>query len=89
MIFAATCLCCGPSLAATRVALVIGNSAYRHVPTLSNPANEAAAVAAMLKAASFDAVATGLDLTANEMRKALRDFGSRSQDAEIALVYYA
>jgi len=51
MIVAAACLCCGPSRAATRVALVIGNWAYRHVPILSNPANDAAAVAAMLKAA--------------------------------------
>ncbi|SFQ20686.1 Uncharacterized protein, contains caspase domain [Bradyrhizobium sp. Ghvi] len=82
-------LCCGPALAGTRVALVIGNSAYRHVPILSNPANDAAAVADMLKMAGFDAVETRLNLAADEMRKALRKFGSRGQDAEIALVYYA
>ena len=43
-----------PALADKRVALVIGNSAYRNVAKLSNPANDAAAVAAMFKSAGFD-----------------------------------
>lgn len=87
--FAVTWLCCESAHADTRVALVIGNSAYRHVPILSNPANDAATVAAMLKAAGFDAVETRLNLPADEMRKALREFGSRSQNADIAVVYCA
>lgn len=40
--FALGWLCCGPALGGTRVALVIGNSAYQHVPVLSNLANNAA-----------------------------------------------
>jgi hypothetical protein len=32
-----------------RVALVIGNGAYRNVPTLANPTNDAADVGAALK----------------------------------------
>lgn len=87
--FGAAWLCCLSAHAGTRVALVIGNSAYRHVPILSNPASDAATVAAMLKAAGFDAVETRLNLPADEMRKALREFGSRSQEADIAVVYYA
>jgi len=43
-----------PALADKRVALVIGNSSYRSVAKLSNPTNDAAAVAAMLKSAGFD-----------------------------------
>jgi hypothetical protein len=37
-----------PALAEKRVALVIGNSAYKNVARLNNPANDAAAVAGIL-----------------------------------------
>ncbi len=37
-----------PALAEKRVALVIGNSAYKNVARLNNPVNDAAAVASML-----------------------------------------
>jgi uncharacterized caspase-like protein len=78
-----------PAQADKRVALVIGNSAYRNVAKLTNPANDAAAVAAMFKSAGFDTVDSKLDLNANEMRKALREFGSRTRDADVAVIYYA
>jgi len=78
-----------PALAEKRVALVIGNSAYQKVAKLSNPANDAAAVASMLKAAGFDSVESKSNLSVNEMRKALRDFGNKSRDADMAVVYYA
>src|SRR5947208_1054839 len=80
---------CGSALAEKRVALVIGNSAYQKVAKLPNPANDAAAVAAMLKAAGFDLVDSKSNLTASELRKTLRDFGSKARDADIAVVYYA
>ncbi|MBR1152834.1 caspase family protein [Bradyrhizobium sp. JYMT SZCCT0428] len=78
-----------PAFADKRVALVIGNSSYRNVAKLNNPANDAAAVAAMLKSAGFDAVESKLDLTVGELRKTLRDFGNRSRDADVAVIYYA
>src|SRR6476620_10040707 len=78
-----------PALADKRVALVIGNSSYRNVAKLTNPANDAAAVAAMFKAAGFDAVDSKLNLTVSELRKTLRDFGNTSRDADVAVVYYA
>src|SRR5215216_5857598 len=78
-----------PALADKRVALVIGNSAYRNVAKLSNPANDAAAVAGMLKSAGFDTVESKLNLTVSELRKTLRDFGGRSRDADVAVIYYA
>ena len=72
-----------------RVALVIGNSAYAHVPQLGNPSRDATGMAAMLKAASFGDVTLLTDLDAAGMRRALRDFSIKSAGAEIALVYYA
>src|SRR5215208_292890 len=78
-----------PAFAEKRVALIIGNSSYRNVAKLSNPANDAAAVAAMFKSAGFDTVESKLNLTVGELRKALRDFGNRSRDADVAVIYYA
>ena len=78
-----------PALADKRVALVIGNSSYRNVAKLTNPANDAAAVAAMFKSAGFNTVESKLNLTVSELRKALRDFGNTSRDADVAVVYYA
>ena len=74
------------ALADKRVALVIGNSSYRNVAKLSNPANDAAAVAAIFKSACFDSVDSKLDLNANEMRKTLREFGNRTRDADVAVI---
>jgi len=78
-----------PAFAEKRVALVIGNSAYQNVALLANPANDAGAMAAMLKSAGFDVVALKRDLKANEMRRALRDFSDEVRDADAAIVYYA
>ena len=72
-----------------RVALVIGNSAYKNVNRLKNPANDAAAVVAMLKTAGFDSVDLRPDLNVVEMRRALREFGNKTRDADVAVIYYA
>jgi len=87
--FLVTWLGCGSALAEKRVALVIGNSTYQKVAKLSNPANDAEAITNMLKSAGFDSVESKLNLSVSEMRKALRDFGNKSRDADIAVVYYA
>jgi uncharacterized caspase-like protein len=78
-----------PAFAEKRIALVIGNSAYQNVAPLANPVNDGAAVAATLKAAGFDLVESRHDLSALEVRRALRDFGDRARDADVAVVYYA
>src|SRR4030081_678926 len=78
-----------PALADKRVALVIGNSAYKNVTRLQNPANDAAAVVAMFKRAGFDTVDSRLDLNVLEMRRALREFGNKTRDADVAVIYYA
>jgi uncharacterized caspase-like protein len=82
-------LACGPAMAERRVALVIGNSAYKNVARLTNPANDATLVGGMFKKAGFDAVDIKLDLNVAEMRRALRDFGGKTRDAEVAVIYYA
>jgi uncharacterized caspase-like protein len=86
---AALLLVCQPAFAEKRIALVIGNSAYRNVAPLPNPVNDGAAFAATLKAAGFDVVDSRQDLAAAETRRALRDFADRARDADIAVVYYA
>lgn len=72
-----------------RVALVIGNSAYKNVPRLTNPANDANLIGSMFRRAGFDLVDVKQDLSAAETRKTLREFGTRSRDADVAVIYYA
>ena len=78
-----------PAFAEKRVALVMGNSAYRNVVRLANPANDSEAMSTVLKKAGFDVVELKRDLGVNEMRRALRDFSDNVRDADIAIVYYA
>src|ERR1043166_5640281 len=77
------------ALAEKRVALVIGNSSYKYVAKLTNPTNDAAAVANLLRTAGFDVVEKKQDLSINALKKAIRDFTDLTQDADIAVVYYA
>jgi uncharacterized caspase-like protein len=86
---AAFLLVSGPAFAEKRVALVLGNSAYRNVAPLANPINDSAKIASTLKEAGFDVVDSRRDLPAAETRRALRDFADRARDADIAVVYYA
>jgi uncharacterized caspase-like protein len=80
---------CSLALADKRVALVIGNSAYKSAPKLGNPVNDAILMGGMFRKAGFDTVDVRQDLNASEMRKALREFGARTRDADVAIVYYA
>src|SRR5438552_5024515 len=82
-------LVCQPAWAEKRVALVLGNSAYRNVAQLQNPVNDGAVIATTLKHAGFDVVDSRHDLPAAETKRALRDFADRARDADIAVVYYA
>jgi hypothetical protein len=86
---AALILVCGPALAEKRVALVLGDSAYQHAPSLTNPANDAALIAKTLKDAGFDVVDSRQNLSAQETRRALREFSDEAADADIAVVYFA
>ncbi|MBR1162476.1 caspase family protein [Bradyrhizobium elkanii] len=59
-----------PAFAERRVALVIGNSAYRNTVQLPNPRNDATDVARMLKSAGFEVV-EGVDLDKRGMDDAV------------------
>src|SRR5258708_10471488 len=89
LLAAALLLLCQPAHAEKRVALVLGNSAYKNAPPLPNPVNDGAMIAATLKNAGFDVVDSRSDLPALEMRRALREFADRARDADIAGIYYA
>ena len=89
LVVVASWFCCAPALADKRVALVIGNSDYKNVPRLINPANDATMVAAMLRSAGFDSVTTRLNLGVLEMRKSLREFNAQTRDADVAVIFYA
>jgi len=73
---------------AQRVALVIGESAYRTVSPLANPGADANLVAAALARAGFD-VRLGLDLDKAGLEAAIDDFAHDAQQADVAAVYYA
>ncbi len=79
---------CAPATAQTRVALVVGNGAYRHVPVLPNPGNDASDVAASLERLDFT-VRRVSDATFEDMRRALLEFGQRARRAEIAVMFFA
>lgn len=71
-----------------RVALVIGNSKYKHTPSLPNPTNDAADVAAELRKLGF-AVIEKVDLDKASMDRAIRDFAEKLSGAKIGLFFYA
>ncbi|MBV8926366.1 MAG: caspase family protein [Bradyrhizobium sp.] len=80
-----------PAAAGKRVALVIGNSAYRNVARLDNPAKDAALIADTLSAIGFILVGGGaqLDLDKDAMADVVQRFGRQLDGADVALFYYA
>ncbi|GJD94721.1 caspase family protein [Methylobacterium iners] len=74
--------------AAERVALVIGNSAYRSVAPLPNPIRDAQAVKAVLEEAKFEVVHAS-DATAEGIRTSLDSFAKKAAEANEAVVYFA
>jgi TPR repeat protein len=93
-LFAAVLLCTGLSSAAhaeKRVALVIGNSAYRAVPALPNPAADARLMSDTLLSLGFFVVGGGaqLDLDKAGFDDVLLKFKAELAGADVALFYYA
>jgi uncharacterized caspase-like protein len=76
------------ALADKRVAFVVGNSAYRNVAPLPNPAVDAKSMAKLLRNVGFDVV-EGSNLTRDKMTERLLEFGKKAEGADIALFYYA
>jgi tetratricopeptide (TPR) repeat protein len=72
-----------------RIALVIGNSAYAYAGDLRNPANDAKAIAGVLRRVGFTEVVDKYDLGLGQMTAALKDFGDRVAGADWAIIYFA
>ena len=78
----------GVAHAAKRVALVIGNSAYRNATPLINPLNDATDIAKRFRSLDFDVV-EGIDLDMEGMRRTVREFIRKTEGADIAVFFYA
>jgi hypothetical protein len=88
-VFAAlTCFAVSAMADGKRVALVIGNSIYRNVPTLPNPANDAADIGAALNRLGF-AVTLVTNASFDQMRRGLIAFGRDAAGADMAAVFFA
>ena len=80
-----------PACAEKRVALVIGNSAYRNVTPLDNPENDAKLLADTLRGLGFTLVGGGaqLNLDKPSLDRAVQTFGAQLSGADVGLFYYA
>jgi carboxyl-terminal processing protease len=80
-----------PALADRRVALVIGNSAYKNVSRLENPRNDAMLMATTLQGLGFALIGDGaqLDLDKASLDLAVQKFGETLQGADVGMFYYA
>jgi invasion protein IalB len=76
------------ALAAKRVALVIGNSAYKFAGELPNPKNDASDMSAVFKRLGFQVV-DGIDLDKAAFDRKIRDFATALQGAELGVFFYA
>ena len=77
-----------PALAERRVALVIGNSAYKYAGVLTNPVNDATDMAAALKKVGFQVI-EGMDLNKSSFDRKIRDFATSVSGADTGLFFYA
>jgi Caspase domain len=73
--------------AGRRVALVIGNGAYKDAP-LGNPVNDARAIAQALQASGFTVIVRE-NASQKALLGALREFGDRLRGGGVGLFYYA
>ena len=71
----------------TRIALVIGNSAYNYSP-LQNPVNDANDIAAALKKCNFRVMKV-INANRKTMLKKIRSFGYNLRKYDVGLFYYA
>ncbi len=71
-----------------RVALVIGNGAYRHAPALKNAPQDATQTAQTLRKLDFE-VLVETDLDKVGMEQTLKRFVRLASDADVALFYYS
>ena len=71
-----------------RLALVIGNANYEK-GELKNPVNDARLVASTLDSLNFDVILKENLSTKREMLSAVKEFGIKRPEYDVAFVYYA
>ncbi|MCK1358145.1 tetratricopeptide repeat protein [Bradyrhizobium sp. 199] len=72
-----------------RVALVIGNGAYKNAHALPNPPRDAKLIASVLRDLGFQSVMDTNDLTRDKFFQTLKAFAEEAEKADWAVVYYA
>ena len=78
----------GAAQAAERVALVIGNGAYKNVSFLANPGNDARDVGDAFERLGYS-VTRAENAGHDALRRTLRDFKRAAGASEVAVVFYA
>jgi uncharacterized caspase-like protein len=76
------------SVPGKKVALIIGNGAYKHAVELPNPKRDAMLMSATLRGAGFTVI-EGVDLDKAGMAAIIDQFTEAAYDSEVALVYYS
>jgi tetratricopeptide (TPR) repeat protein len=80
----------GPgSASGRRIALLIGNGAYKNVHPLDNPPRDARLLADQLKGLGFQTVTLANDLTRDRFFETLKTFAADAEKADWAVIYYA
>lgn len=77
-----------PALCGKRVALVLGNSEYKHAPQLTNPRNDATDVSGVLRQLGLTVI-DGFDLDKAGLEQKVREFATALQGAEVGILFYA
>jgi tetratricopeptide (TPR) repeat protein len=72
-----------------RIALVIGNGAYKNAHALDNPPRDARLIATSLKELGFQTVTLANDLSRDKFFETLKAFSTEAEKADWAVVYYA
>ena len=78
-----------PPAGPRKVALIVGNGAYKNVQQLDNPPRDAMLIADTLRGVGFATVTLAPDLTRDKFFSALREFGEEAEKSDWAVVYYA
>jgi len=71
-----------------RLALVMGNANYEK-GELNNPVNDARLIASTLDSLEFDVILKENLATRRDMTNAIREFGAKRENYDVAFVYYA
>jgi hypothetical protein len=77
----------GGAQAESRVALVVGNGAYKDVPALPNPPNDARDVAQALTSLGFK-VTLLVDADRARFQKEVEEFGRNAKTSDVSMFYY-